>query len=114
MDTHRDVARKGHLHERNSLGLATAAIPTACSGDRGYHVRRFLPHHGRSVFGRRRLLRGQGVHERTVAGARGRGGRTERLSTLRSERFPTNTFNATNYWVDVVFNQTANDPQPPQ
>jgi Domain of unknown function (DUF4082)/Bacterial Ig-like domain len=27
--------------------------------------------------------------------------------------FPTNTFQASNYWVDVVFNQTANDTTPP-
>ena len=27
--------------------------------------------------------------------------------------FPNNTFNSTNYWVDVVFNQTATDTTPP-
>jgi len=28
-----------------------------------------------------------------------------------SSAFPTNTFNASNYWVDVVFNDTSLSPQ---
>ena len=114
LDEHGRAARHRDLRGRDRFGLAAGAARRA-RRRRGEHaVRRLVPHAGRTLLVRRRVLRAPIA--RTGRSSRPRApppAATASLPTAPASAFPGNSFNATNYWVDVVFEDGAPDPNPP-
>ena len=104
VERRRDAAGPGHVHGRVRLGLADGDVRQP-GPDHGQHdLRGGVPRPQRPLLGHWRRLRGR--PRRQPAAARGRqrrAARTASTSTAPSRRFPTSSFNATNYWVDVLF-----------
>ena len=77
--------------------------------DRGQHdLRRLVPHGRRLLRVRQQLLRLDGRRRAAAARAVRRRRRRQRRLPLRRQRLPdASRFSATNYWVDVVFDDTV-------
>ena len=102
LDEHRDPARDRHLHQRDRLGLAAGHLPHPDPDPGQHHLCGVVPHHRGAVCGQQRLLR-LGRRHRPPHGPGRWGGGRERGVPVRRGRFPDQTYNASNYWVDVVF-----------
>ena len=114
VDEHRHAAGHGDLRGRDAVGLAAGALRRA--GRRSPRTRptscRITP---TSATTRRRaaIFSSMGVDRAAAARADQRRRRRQRRLPLRHRRaFPTQTFNATNYWVDVVFDSTPDTTAP--
>ena len=95
-----------HVHERDGLGLAGGDAADAGGDRQGHHLHHVLPLEPRPVrLQPRLLLRAAStdapLHAPADCLAGGNG-----VYKYGASAFPDSTFNATNYWVDAVFEQT--------
>ena len=99
-------ARRGDLHRRERVGLAGGELRRRrCAIDRGHDLRRLLPRAERAT------TRPPTATSRPTASTTRRCTRSPTATTGRTAStdygaggvFPTETFKASNYWVDVVF-----------
>ena len=117
VDRRRARARPGDLHRRDGVRLADRDLRHSGPGPAGHHLRRVLLRAQRPLRGHGRLLLPQ---------PRARAERRRHQPTARpctpsatpapttngvyayaaSSTFPTNSFGAANYWVDVIFSPT--------
>ena len=108
----------GHLQRRDGVGLAAGELCDARSpvNANTVYVASYYAPNGR-LCGRHQLLRHERRQQRPghTCCSNGASRRQRRLQLLGARRtFPSSTFNATNYWVDVVFSTTAPpDTTPP-
>ena len=110
VELHGNVAGERHIHQRDRERLAAGQLLDSSVHHRGDDVCRFLPHEQRGLLGRRQLFRQRG-HQRSADSAAQRTSGGDGVYAYGSGSiFPTNSFNASNYWVDVVFNGSANQP----
>ena len=101
---HRHQAGDGDLHERDRLGLAAGELLRPGGDYRQHGVRGVLPRQHGALQRRRELLRERGVDNPPLhALANGVSGGNGVFAYGASSAFPTQTWNAANYWVDVVF-----------
>ncbi len=110
-------ARRGHLHRRDRApagSRSSFASPVAIS--REHHLRRLLPRAQRQL----RLQQtatspvGRRQRARCTRSPTASTGPTASTSTAPRGAFPTDTFQASNYWVDVVFDDDVGpDTTPP-
>ena len=89
-------------------GWQSVTFSTPVVVDGGRHIRRFLSHKRGILLFQRRLLHEQRDERPLTAPANGNGVYTYSGNT----EFPTSTFSATNYWVDVMFNPSTANGQP--
>ena len=118
MDGGWNPAGRGDLQRGDRLRLA-AGQPRQPGGDRcQYDLHRLLPRAQRPLRRHQRLLRHRRLRQRAAARARRRGRRAERRLQVRAIRRlfrpGPDTFQSSNYWVDVVFENTVGpDTTPP-
>ena len=95
---------EAHVRERDRLGLAGAAAVGA-RGDHGqHHLRRLVLLAAGQVRLQPRLLQ---LHRRQRRARPRRPATTASTSTARRRRFPNETWNSTNYWVDAELQHHA-------
>ena len=108
LERQRRAARAGHLQRRDGVGLAAGELREPGPGEREHRLRRVVLRAERQLRGRRQLLRHERRRQRPGPPAQQRRRRRQRrLRLLGTTAFPSSTFNATNYWVDVVFTPPA-------
>ena len=99
----RHAARHRDLHQRDGERLAAGQFRHAGHDHRRNDLCRLLPYQCRRIFGRSEPVRQRGhqraAHRAVLLGQR----RQWRLRLWRPSLFPTNSYNATSYGVDVVF-----------
>ena len=102
---------RGHLHQRDGLGLAAGELRDAGRRHRQHGLRRLV------LRAERPTTRPTATTSRPAASTTARSTcserrqrRQRRLPLLSATTFPTSTFNSTNYWVDVVFSTTGTTP----
>ena len=111
VDARRRAARVGHLQRRDGVGLAAGELREPGPGHREHGLCRVVLRAERELRGRPRLLRHERRQQRPGQPAQQRRRRRQRRLQLPSTTtFPSSTFNATNYWVDVVFSDTGTTP----
>ena len=114
LDQQRRAAGDRDLHRRDRLGLAAGELRDA-GRHRGRHdLRGVVSHqHGKLRHHRQAPSPSAGVDSPPLhalaTGVDGANG----VYLYGASAFPTQTFNATNYWVDVVYNTGAPDTTPP-
>ncbi len=86
VEQHRPTACDGHFHRRERHRLATGQLRDAGLDPSEHHVHGVVLRPGRSLRGRRRLLRRVGDRQATAACPAGRPGRRERCVPLRDGR----------------------------
>ncbi len=95
-----------HVRRRNALRLAAGSLQRAGRHLRRHDLRRLVSHQRRPLLGHERLLRRA---RRRLAAAPCAVELQQRAATASTcygaSAFPTDTYNATNYWVDVVLDQ---------
>ena len=112
LDRRRPAARRGHVHRRDRLGLAGGpARPRRCRSRPGTDLRRLLPLESAGRFANTPAYFTSPVTRGPADGARAPA--TASTATARPS-FPTDTWNASNYWVDVTFEQTPGDRTAPK
>ena len=97
------AARHGHVHRRDRQRLAAGdfATPVRVSANTTYVASYYAPNgHYADDDG---SFTTAGIDSAAAARAAERRRRSQRRLRRRSAPFPTNTFAASNYWVDVVF-----------
>ena len=101
--------------QRDRSRLAAGAPLHPGERHRRHHLRRLLSRSGGPLRLEPQLLRRLGLRQRAAARARRRRGRRQRRVRLRPEpHLPEQHLSrATNYWVDVVFEQGSGAPTPP-
>ena len=114
LDQHRHPAGHGHLHRRDGHRLAAGDLRQPRGHRRQHRLRRLLLRPQWRLRRRQRLLRQFRGDQRPAHRACPTPRPVATASTLRyGGGFPTSSYNATNYWVDVVFNPgTVNTPPP--
>ncbi len=114
VDGGRHPARRGDLHRRERLRLAGSALARP-GGDRRQHdLHRLLPRARRPLRREPRTTSPRGFDSAPLhALADGVDGGTASTSTGPPGGFPADTFNASNYWVDVVFRTGRPGQRPP-
>ena len=106
MDLDRHQARQRHLHQHDGERLADGEPPDARHDRRQHHLRCVVSH-DRRLCGDQQLLHSavtNGAADGAVVSASAGGNGVYAYGgTSTAGIFPTNTFNASNYWADVVF-----------
>ena len=105
LDEHGPAARRGRVHGRDRVGLAGGGAAHAGADHAGHHLHHLLPlEPGTLRLQRRVLLSAASTARRcTLRPTRVSGGNG--VYHYGASGFPDSTFNATNYWVDAVFNR---------
>ena len=109
VDQHRDAAGVGDVHQRDALGLAAGQLRHAGGDHRQHRLRGLLPRHHRPLLPTTSgYFATAGVDNPPLHALRdGVSGGNGVYVYGASSAFPTNTFQSTNYWVDVVFSAAA-------
>ena len=112
VDRRGHAARQRDVHRRDGDRLAGGRALARRSRSAAEHdLRRVVPHRPGLLRGRRELLRHRRVDNPPLhALAERRGRRQRRVPLRRRRRFPTSTYQASNYWVDVVFETEGTPP----
>ena len=115
VEHHGYAARDGDVHERDRVGLAAGQLRDASRGDREHDLRRVVSHQRPAAMPVDAVLLRDGRRRQSApARARERCKRQRLVRLRRASAFPTQTFNAANYWVDVVFTtHRLGDTTPP-
>ncbi len=92
----------GDLHRRDRVGLAAGDLLRAGGGHRGHHLRGLVLRPRPATTRPRRRLRPSAVDNAPLHALANGSSAERRLRLRREHAFPNNTFNAANYWVDLL------------
>ena len=91
------------LHQRDRVRMATGELPRTREHRRQHHLRRLLPQHIRVLFSDKALLHHAVRKRPLIAPASSAEGGNGTYTYGATNAFPTSSYQASNYWVDVVF-----------